>query len=194
MKIPLRLTEPLSWFLQTLSFLKKHAAVVLALGLVAAFGRVLQLGGFGRLTPGIHLVVEVAVESARLTLFLYVLGWASVPNGVRRVKRLFTDRAHRTQSLKTAWRFLKSYWFSVGLNVAGFLLVAAGLNYLIDALAYQTCLLLRLKQDGILTQTASEWTILLFFKNLSVIPFTLVFDALFLLWITSTGQRRPQVV
>lgn len=183
--------EHLRWFLQTVHFFKKHAAVVLALGLVAGLGRVLQLGGFGRLAPGMHLATEAIVESARLALFLYVLGRASVPNGVRRVKRLFTDRSHRAQSLKTAWHFLKNHWLSFGLNMAGFLLVAAGLNYLIDALAYQTCLLLTLKKDGILADSSSEWTVLLFFKNLSVIPLTLVFDALFLLWLTNTDQRQP---
>ncbi len=35
----------------SLIFLKKHYAILLALGLIAAFGRVIQLCGFGEITP-----------------------------------------------------------------------------------------------------------------------------------------------
>ena len=71
------------------------------------------------------------------------------------------------------------------LNLIGFSLVAWSVNYLIDLLAYQTCLYLTLKENGVLVESSSEWTILLFFKNLSVIPFTLVFETLFVLWLTN---------
>ena len=59
------------------------------------------------------------------------------------------------------------------------------MNLLIDHLAYETCLYLALRYNGILVDTSSEWTILLFFKNISVIPFTLVFETIVLLWLTN---------
>jgi hypothetical protein len=82
----------------------------------------------------------------------------------------------------------KKYWLLILINFVCFLLIAATINYLIDLLAYETCLYLKLTEDGILSPSSSEWTILLFFKNLSVIPFTLVFEAVFLLWLTNKLQ------
>ena len=75
-------------------------------------------------------------------------------------------------------------WPVILVNFACFVLIVWGLNALIDAVAYETCLLLSLKERGILQPGSGEWTILLFFKNLTVIPFTLVFETIFLLWIT----------
>ena len=71
------------------------------------------------------------------------------------------------------------------MNIVGFLLIAWAINYLIDVLAYETCLYLTLKKDGILVESSSEWAILLFFKNLTVIPLTLIFDTVLLLWLAN---------
>lgn len=82
------------------------------------------------------------------------------------------------------------------MNFIGFSVIVWGMNYLIDLLAYQTCLYLALKQGGILAPASSEWTILLFFKNLSVIPFTLIFETLFLLWLAdrSLGTAKNNLM
>jgi hypothetical protein len=76
------------------------------------------------------------------------------------------------------------------------LLIAATINYFIDLLAYETCLYLSLKSDGILAESSSEWTILLFFKNLTVIPLTLIFDTVLLLWLANklSGFRKTGLV
>ena len=87
--------------------------------------------------------------------------------------------------LTIAVQKMKKQWPAVVLNSIGFLLIAGAINYLIDALAYKTCLYLALKKQGILAASSSEWAILLFFKNLSVIPFTLIFETVFLLWVTN---------
>lgn len=192
MQRPLTLTGKLNWLRDTGRFLKKHYRTVLGLGLVAAFGRVIQLGGFGPVTTWINIALEVVVESARVLLFLYVLGLASVKDGALRVKRFVMQKAARKRHVAMAVQKLKQQWSSVALNVIGFLAIAAGLNYLIDLLAYETCLYLTLKRDGVLADAASEWTVLLFFKNLSVIPFTLAFEAVFLLWLTNKFQNQPQ--
>ena len=107
-----------------------------------------------------------------------------------RVRQVVTKKTSRIWYWKTAAGKLKKQWAAVLLNTRVFLLITWLINFLIDLLAYQTCLYLTLKSDGILAASASEWTILLFFKNLSVIPFTLVFDAVFLLWIADRLQSR----
>ncbi|MEJ7827606.1 MAG: hypothetical protein WKF91_05405 [Segetibacter sp.] len=192
MRWSLNLTNELNWLLGTIFFLKKHYKVITGLGLIAAFGRVVQLGGFGTIALWMNIVLEVVVESARILIFLYVLGLASIQNGVLRIKRFFTQNNERKLHSTAAIKKLKKQWFSIVLNIIGFLIIAALINYLIDLAAYKTCLFLTLKKDGILSPSSSEWTILLFFKNLSVIPFTLVFNAVFLLWITNKFQHLTQ--
>jgi hypothetical protein len=156
----------------------------MGLGLVSATGRVIQLGGFGPVSSAMHTALELAVESARILLVFYVLGIASFKDGVLRVKRFFTQKTNRKLLWVTAMQITKSHWKAILLNFSGYALLAWAMNYLINALAYQTCFYLMLKKEGILAAASSEWTILLFFKNLSVIPFTLIFETMFLLWIT----------
>lgn len=189
MKLTDNLSTHLIWLYHTVCFLKKHFIVIISLGFIAAFGRVIQLGGLGEITSWLNIALEIVVESARILLFLYVLGLGSIKNGVLRLQRLFTQKNNRRQHVTTAIEKLKKQWFSIALNFISFLLIAFLLNYLINLLAYETCLYLTLKKDRLLADSASEWTILLFFKNLSVIPFTLVFEAMFLLWITNKFQK-----
>lgn len=185
------LSEKLTCLDSSLAFIRRHFLVVTGLGLVAGLGRVIQLGGFGEITSSTHIFLELIIESARVLLVLYVLGLASVRNGILRVRHFFTRKRDR----KTQWSIiiqnLRKQWLSILFNFIGFALIAGLLNYLIDLLAYETCLYLTLKKDGILAPASSEWTILLFFKNLSVIPFTLVFETLFILWITNKLHRNP---
>ncbi|GAB2792228.1 hypothetical protein GCM10027275_41380 [Rhabdobacter roseus] len=192
MNSALNLSEKLHWLAGTIYFFKKHLVVIGSLGLVAGLGRVIQLGGFGAISTWQHVALEVVIEAARLGVFLYVLGLASIRHGALRLKYLFTDRQRRLDHWAAARQKMRRQWFSILLNLVAFLGVAWGLNYLIDLLAYQTCLYLKLKQGGILAPTSSEWTILLFFKNLSTIPLTIAFNAAFLLWITNKFQLRPQ--
>ncbi|HEY5970343.1 MAG TPA: hypothetical protein VIU35_20325 [Chitinophagaceae bacterium] len=164
-------------------FIKKHFLVILSLGLISAFGRVIQLGGFGEIPGWVNIVLEIIVESSRILLFLFVLGLANVKKGISRIRDLFTKKNMWRSNWNVSIEKIKKQWLSVLLNLVAFLIIASMFNYLIDQLAYQTCLYLSLKENGILVDSSSEWTILLFFKNLSVIPFTLVFETLLILWI-----------
>jgi len=191
MKLSIILSDKLSLLASTLYFFKKYFMTIMGLGLIAALGRVIQLGGFGQITTWMNIVLEVVVESARILLFLYVLGLANIKNGVLRIKHILTHKDNRRKRFTMAIQKLKKQWFSVSLNIIGFLFIAWTINYLIDLLAYETCLYLSLKTDGILAESSSEWTILLFFKNLTVIPLTLIFDTVLLLWLANKFSVRP---
>ena len=185
MNLSLNFRDKLGLLTNTLHFFRKHFMAIIGLGLIAAFGRVIQLGGFGEITNWMNILLEVVIESARILLFLYVLGLANVRNGVLRIKHLLTHKDNRKKLLTNAIQKLKTHWFSISLNIIAFLLFAWAINYLIELLAYETCLYLSLRKDGILADTSSEWTVLLFFKNLTVIPLTLIFDAILLLWLAN---------
>lgn len=194
----LSFNHPDKWTLlnNTVYFFKKHFVTIMGLGLIAAVGRVIQLGGFGQITSWMNVILEVIVESARILLFLYVLGLANVKNGILRIRHLLTHKDNRKKLLTNAIHKLKKQWLSLSLNIIGFLVIASLINYLIDLLAYETCLYLSLKSDGILAESSSEWTILLFFKNLTVIPLTLIFDTVLLLWLANnlSGFRKTGLV
>ena len=177
----------------TLHFYRKHFIVIIGLGLIAAFGRVIQLEAFGQIAAWYNIVLEVVIESSRILLFLYVLGLANVKNGVIYAKHLFSNKYNRKASWSIAIHKLKKQWLSVFVSIIGFLLIAWCINYLIGLLAYETCLYLNLKNDGILSQSSSEWTILLFFKNLTVIPFTLIFDAILILWLSNRLSKFGKI-
>jgi len=177
----------------TLCFFRKHFIVIMGLGLIAALGRVVQLGGFGQITHWMNIVLEVVVESARILLFLYVLGLANIKNGVLRIRRLIIHKDSRKVLLTNAVQQLKTQWLLILLNIIGFSLIVWAMNYLIDLLAYETCLYLTLKKDGILVETSSEWTILLFFKNLTVIPFTLIFETVLVLWLSNKLRHYGKI-
>ncbi len=185
MKLSISISEKFNLLSDTLYFFKKHFVTIMALGLTAALGRVIQLGGFGQITRSMHVVLEVVIESARILLILYVLGLANISSGLLRVKHALTNSSNRRMLWSTSIKKLKSQWVVVLRNIIGFLLIAWLLNYLIDLLVYETCLYLNLKKGGVLVESSSEWTVLLFFKNLSVIPFTLIFDVFLLLWISN---------
>src|SRR5688500_10596365 len=178
------LRDKLNLLYGSLFFIKKHFLTIFGLGLIAAFGRVIQLGGFGDIPSWANIVLEVVVETARVLIFLFVLGVANIKKGAYQVKQLFTRKSNLKNYWFIATKKLKTQWIQISLSLFGFLIIAGVFNVLIDSLAYQTCLYLTLKREGILVDTSSEWTILLFFKNISVIPFTIVFETILLLWIT----------
>jgi hypothetical protein len=193
MNLLFELSGKLNLLNNTIYFFKKHFIVITGLGCIAAFGRVIQLGGFGEITFWLNVVLEVVVESVRVLLFLYVLGLASIKDGFLRMRRLFIHKNNRKALLTIAIQKLKKQWLAVLLNTIGFLLIAWAINYLIDLLAYKTCLYLTLKKEGILAASSSEWAILLFFKNLSVIPFMLIFETVFLLWVTNKLKNSRKI-
>jgi large-conductance mechanosensitive channel len=186
MSLSFNFSDKLNLLNFTLQFFKKNLLVIMGLGLIAAFGRVGQLGGFGHIATWTNILLEIVIETSRLLLFLYVLGFANVNNGYLLIKRFFTNKYTRKASFITAIQKLRMQWWSFAVNIIGFLIIAWIINYFIDLVAYETCLYLTLKKEGILTESSSEWTILLFFKNLTVIPFTLIFDAILLIGL-STG-------
>src|SRR3712207_6429010 len=102
MNLLVNLSNKLSLLKHTLYFLKKHLTVISGLGLIAAFGRVIQLGGFGQVTSLINILLEVVVEFVRVLMFLYVLGLASFRNGTLRIKQFFSNRNSRKLYWKVA--------------------------------------------------------------------------------------------
>jgi hypothetical protein len=177
MKPSFSLSHQLSWMPETFHFTRTHAHVLFTLGIVAAFGRAIQLGAFGLVSPLVNILLEIIIESSRLIIFIYVLGLANIRKGTIKIKQLVSPAYYRKINWSVAFQKAGRKWPYVLLNLVVFLVIASVINYLINLLAYQTCLYVTLRRDGIISPPASEWVIILFFKNLSVIPFTIVFNS-----------------
>jgi hypothetical protein len=192
MRKPIVRRKDLDPLLSTFAFMKRHWTTLFCLGLVAGIGRVAQLGGFGEVSPFKHGLLEVLVEGSRVAILLFVVGIANVRRGFRHVVRLLSGKVAIGKIARTAWSGMRLRWIAFSLSFIAFILIAGVINVLIDQLAYETCLYLTLKREGILAGGASEWTILLFFKNISVIPFTLVFETCLLLWLANKWPGQLQ--
>jgi hypothetical protein len=184
-KISKATNNQLDWLKTTMLFFKAHLPVIMSLGLVAGIGRVIQLGGFGAISGTVYLVLEVIIETARLLLVIYVVGSASIPVGISRIGKIFSRDSNRRQLAKRAVSSIRSKWKSLLMNFVLYLVIAWLINVFIDHIAYETCLYLTMRQHGILNDQTSEWTIILFFKNLTIIPLTLIFNTLFLFHVTN---------
>lgn len=174
-----------------LTFMKQHWMILLSLGLISGLGRVIQLGGFGEVSTTTHTLLEIVVEGARVAMLLFVVGLANLRKGFKLLIRLFSGKIEMRKYARHAWSKIKMRPMALAVSFVAFGIVAWTMNLLIDQLAYETCLYLSLKRGGILVDTSSEWTILLFFKNISVIPFTLVFETVLLLWLTNKLNDQP---
>jgi hypothetical protein len=71
-------------------------------GLIAGIGRVIQLKGFGEISATTNIIMEIVVESARLMLFIYIVGSASLKMGVSRLAGLFKRNNNSKAVIKLA--------------------------------------------------------------------------------------------
>lgn len=180
-----KLLRSFEWTLYTLRFIKHNFSIIFSLGLIAAFGRAIQLRAFGPISPLYHTLLEIVIESARIALVFYALGLANVKRGLGKIIQIIKNKESRRQNWQVAIRKLRQQWSIVLMNLAAFLLLAFLFNLLIDHIAYETCLYITLISRQLIDEQSSVWALILFFKNVSVIPFTLVFQAMFFLWITN---------
>jgi hypothetical protein len=156
--------------------------MVLVLGLVAGLGRALQLGAAGGISRGTHLALEAVIESARLALLLHVLGAGSMIAGGTIALRLLRHP-------RAAWRRMLAALRGRGrafvLNLLGFAAIAALANVAIFRLADRWAVLAMLKHCGWIAEQAGPWVTILFLKNVSLIPWTLVFLGALAGWLAA---------
>lgn len=186
-----KLLKIIDWTIHSIRFFKDNFLIIFGLGLIAAFGRAIQLGAFGAITSPENISLEVMVESARLLIFLYALGLTNIRTGAARLVQFFTDKRSRARSWQSARQNLRTRWLPIIINLVVFLVLAFLINRFINHIAYETCMYAKLKAGSLISQQASIWALILFFKNISIIPFTLIFNALFFLWINDRLPRFP---
>lgn len=168
---------------ETQRFINKHWLSVGVLNLIAAAGRFVQEGGTGKISVEVFSLLEIAVELSRVLLVLLVIGNGSDSAGFRRIISIFRMKK---ADWKQVWHRLKTNvaWNKIALsiNLVIFMIIGTVANISIDLVTH-LFLLNWLKTNDLLIATASQWPVILFLKNLSIIPFTLVFECVLVLFL-----------
>ena len=173
---------------KTLQFISRQALKVALLCLIAAFGRGMQEGGWGSVSSISFWGLEFMVEGARLGLMILVIGKGSLKIGVRKVVAIF--RAKKSDWKQRWTQFKKNVWankIAILVNFALFLMIAALFNFSIYA-GIEAGLLEYLKNNHIIDAMASKWPVVLWLKNVSIIPFTLIFETILILLLTAPSK------
>ncbi|MEJ0056033.1 MAG: hypothetical protein WDN75_10465 [Bacteroidota bacterium] len=117
--------------------------MILGLCLVAAFVRVIQLGGFGETEPWMNPALEAVVEGSRILMFLFVLGVANIKKGLLQIGYLFSAQMEWRKHWSNTKKNIKMNWVYLSMNLIGFAAIAGVFNLLIDQLAYETAFFFR---------------------------------------------------
>jgi hypothetical protein len=173
---------------ETQRFINRYRWQAGGLGLIAAIGRFVQEGGIGPISVELFSLWEVIVELSRVLLLLLTIGHGSVRAGFRSVVSIFRMKK---ADWKQRWSQLKINvsWNKIALsvNLVIFMIIGTAANVSIDLLV-QLGLLDWLKSVGLLAASASPWPVMLFLKNVSIIPFTLIFEVLLVLWLVGKNK------
>ncbi|WPP50478.1 hypothetical protein [Catalinimonas niigatensis] len=175
MKLPLYLSSlMLKWSFQ---FYLTHLWIIAAICLFASVGRAIQMGAIGEISSGWYTTLEVIVALSRLTLLVAVIGKGKILQGFRKIRNVFrSTKEEREDGWRTIVDRLKAYWLMILWNCLLFGLLAFLINFLIGYLASMPEVLGLLKDNNILHENATQTPMVFFLKNLTVIPFTLIFE------------------
>ena len=150
----------------SLAFYINHSVAILGLTLFAAVGRAIQLGWPDRIPALLNGTLEIVVEGARFLIVVYVI-WQSFA----------TMRAGQGQFFALFWQNLTSRWLVLLLSILVFsifaLLVNGGIRWIAQYNPIQNALH-GLPLLSSLNKERLSLVIVFFLKNLTIIPFTLV--------------------
>lgn len=164
----------LSW---SFRFYGNHFLSLLGLSLMAALGRTIQMGAMGEISSGWYISLEVLVESSRILILILVIGNGQIKSGVWKCKYAFTMKKYdRKRWWQTVTQNFRNYWPALLWNIIIFSFIALLINYLINTIADYQPLLTKLKDWQVLTDSASSLPVIFFLKNLTVIPFAIIFE------------------
>jgi hypothetical protein len=187
--MPRNLTNGWYLILQTLRFYTANLPAILFVMSFAAAGRALQLGAAGPPDPLADWTLEVIVEGARILLVLFLIGQGNIVRGPRTLQTMLRMKS---ADWKLVWNriasALRTKWPGVAFSLVLFGGMAWGLNSLVEAVARHPGLLAGLRRCGYLAKGANDYGVLLFLKNLTIIPLTLVFDYVLVMYVTERRQ------
>lgn len=176
----------------SIRFYFAHFGLIAAICFFAALGRAIQMGAIGEISSGWYITLEVIVALSRLTLLVAVIGKGKILQGFRKIRSIFrSKKEERKKGWRTVVERFKVYWLMILWNCLFFGLLAFLINSLIGYLASIPEVLSFLKENNVLHKNATQTPLVFFLKNLTVIPFTLIFEyGIFLLLIDRISIQK----
>lgn len=157
------------WLIRdSLRYFGTYFIIVVLFSIAAAAARAIQLGVMGDVAPFLNVCLELVTWIARIGIVLTLLGQGNAAKGIQRLRRLdfsvatLRQKKYISLSHNARWRLV------IG-NTVLYILAAGGLNICLQALG------------NALADHTSFWLlakpepIIFFLKNMTIIPFTLVF-------------------
>jgi hypothetical protein len=148
----------------SIRFSLAHLPVIGGLSLLAAVGRAVQMGLVGPISPQLAWLLELLVEGSRIAVLLYVISRGSLRRG-----------AHVEQQTATAVP-ARHRGRELGLGLLLFSAVALVVNAGAGYVSHHPSVLATLRGAGLgLRGEALGEAVRFFIKNLTIIPFTIIF-------------------
>ena len=175
------LIRPLAW---SLRFWIRYLVVITFLMLFAALGRAFQMKAAGPVSPFLYWFLEVLVALARMLTLLAIMGFGSIRRGGCNVIGIFKMKSQdwRQAGAATMKKFSND-WAVFLMSIIVFSCIAFVMNRSITLVAANSKFLHTLKDNHFLAPSASGMPVVFFLKNLTVIPFTMIFDVAIVLWL-----------
>lgn len=184
-----------SIFITSLRFFAKFAPAILGVSLMVSFGRVIQIGWGDDLSTAAYFLLEFFVEGLRVIILLFIIGRGSVSGGIQTITSIFKmPKDERDSAFTKMGKTFKLNWIVVLRGILFYGAAIISLNYLIGWMAGTSVahtLLLDLGLPGS-NENTLHTAATLFLKNLTVIPFTIIFQYLLVLYLLNpTSFRNP---
>ena len=156
---------------QSIRFYARYAIPIIGPGLLSSVGRAIQLGWSEYLSGMEYLLLELMVEAARVAIFLAVVGEGSFTAGVTAIKSVWN-----TAGYVSIWNNLKARWVAVIWSIAAFIIFACLVNLVINLIAHNDTVISAVRNLGFppTKDESLRFAVLFFLKNITIIPFTLV--------------------
>jgi len=178
---------------RTDTFIRKNAFWILGLGLIAGIGRFIQEGGSGAISSSTQIILDIVVNTARLLTVFIVIGKGSLQNGLNAITNIFRLTKAKWASIwENIKRNFSGNYLALLINFIIYILIAGIINISLFTLFEHTAFLEWLKSNQLLSPSASKWPVLLLLKNISIIPFTFVFEILIVIWIVGKNKITEQ--
>lgn len=154
----------------------KHLFLILALIFISAMGRAIQTNGVGAISKTGYWLLEIPVETSRVSLFLLFLGGGSIFSGLKIISALFQMTRQEWKVVpNTMTRSLASHSMELLATTIAMVAIALVINCFIRYGAESPKLLSDSSQFSLL-KSFSVQSLTLFLKNLTVIPLVIIFE------------------
>ncbi|MGA0556636.1 hypothetical protein ACO2Q8_08295 [Larkinella sp. VNQ87] len=180
-----------SW---TFRFWRAYAGPITGWMLLAALGRAVQMRIFGPVSSPVYTGLEVVVELARIITLLVIIGHGNLRRGAQKLVLLLRYKSSNWREVgQTIWTIGRQDWPILLWNLLAFSLLAFGFNKLNGLIADHEAVQALLRQNGLMHTSATGMPVFFFLKNLTVIPFTLIFEYGLFCWLAGKmmlSERR----